>query len=93
VLPGVGTFLARRRVAGVLQLVVSQTGFVLMMLWAVAYVRDWLRAGSPPEDFGTHFGLVLLGMALFFLAWFWSLASSVQILQESRRDRPPVIGT
>ena len=87
VLPGVGTFLARRRIAGILQLVVSQTGFVMMMLWAFAYVRDWLRAGSLPEDFGTHFGLVLLGLAMFFFAWFWSLVSSLQILRDARKTK------
>ena len=86
VLPGLGTLAARRRLAGALQLVVSQAGFLLMLLWAVSYVRAWMREGSLPEDFGPHFGLGLLGIALFFLAWFWSLASSAGILQESRKS-------
>ena len=84
VLPGLGTFGAGRRLEGVLQLVVSQSGFVLMVVWAVSFVRTWGRLGSLPEDFGPHAGLCALGLALFFLAWIWSLASSYGILQDSR---------
>jgi hypothetical protein len=84
VLPGLGTFAARHRLEGALQLVVSQTGFVLMMVWTTSFVRMWKRQGSLPEDFGPHAGLCALGLALFFLAWIWSLASSYGILQDSR---------
>ena len=84
VLPGVGTFAAGRRVEGALQLVVSQTGFVLMMVWASSFVRTGIKLGSLPEDFGPHSGLCFLGLALFLLAWIWSLASSYGILQDSR---------
>ncbi len=84
VLPGLGTFAARRRLEGALQLVVSQTGFGLMVVWTVSFVRTWMRQGSLPEDFGPHAGLCALGLALFFLAWIWSLASSYGILQDSR---------
>lgn len=86
VLPGLGTFAARRKVAGVLQLVISQTGFGLAMLWAIMFVRDWMREGSLPESAGPHFGLCAAGLALFFLAWIWSLASSVDILLSSRKS-------
>ena len=82
-LPGLGTFAARRRVEGVLQLVVSQTGFVLMMVWTISYVHQWVKQGSLPEDLGPHSGLCILGLALFLLAWIWSLASSYGILQDS----------
>lgn len=86
VLPGLGTFIARRRLTGTLQLVVSQAGFVLMLFWSISFVRVWMQQRSLPDDLGPHFGLGLLGMALFFLAWIWSLASSAGILQDSRRS-------
>jgi TM2 domain-containing membrane protein YozV len=85
-LPGLGTFIARRRVTGMLQLVVSQAGFVLSLLWAGFFVRDWIRRGSLPEDITPHLEIGLLGSALFLLAWIWSLASSYGILQDSRRS-------
>jgi hypothetical protein len=85
VLPGLGTFVARRRVAGALQLVVSQTGFVLMLLWVISFVRDWIHSGHLPGDITPQLKLGLLGCALFLLGWLWSLASSVSILQNSRK--------
>ena len=84
VLPGLGTFAARRRLEGALQLIVSQTAFVLMLVWTNSFVRLWIRQRSFPEDFGPHAGLCFLGLALFILAWIWSLASSYGILQDSR---------
>ncbi len=86
VLPGLGTFAARRRVEGVLQLVVSQTGFVLMVVWTSSFVRMWIRLKNFPEDMGPHAALCFLGLALFFLGWIWSLASSYGILQDSRKS-------
>ena len=87
VLPGLGTFVARRRVSGILQLIVSQTGFVFMLLWAMSFVRDWIRLGSLPEDITPQLKFGLIGCALFLLAWIWSLASSVDILWQSRPER------
>jgi len=86
VLPGLGTFLAHRRVTGVLQLVASQTGFALCLLWAILFVRDWVRQGSLPEDVTPHLALGLIGAAMFLLAWIWSLVSSVEILYTSRKS-------
>ena len=85
VLPGLGTFVARRRTSGILQLIVSQTGFAFMLLWAICFVRDWIRLGSLPEEAVPQLALGLIGCALFLLAWIWSLASSVSILQRSRK--------
>lgn len=86
VLPGLGTFAAGRRLEGVLQLIVSQSGFGLMVVWTNSFVRLWIHQGNFPEDFGPHAGLCALGMALFFLGWIWSLASSYVILQDSRKS-------
>lgn len=85
-LPGLGTLVAHRRLEGALQLIVSQAGFALSALWAILFARDWIRQASVPEDVTAHLGLGLLGMALFFLAWVWSLASSVGILHDSHRS-------
>jgi hypothetical protein len=86
VLPGVGTFVAGRRVEGVLQVAVSQTGFALSLLWAVLFVRDWIREGSLPVDITARLWLGVLGVGLFLLAWLWSVGSSVVILRNSRRS-------
>ena len=85
VLPGLGTFVAGHRISGILQLIVSQTGFVLMLVWAISFVSDWMRNGSLPEDITPQFKLGLIGCTLFLLAWIWSVASSIAILQDSRK--------
>ncbi len=86
VLPGLGTFAAGRRLEGALQLVVSQSGFALMAMWTITFVHTWIRLRSFPEDMGPHPSLCFLGMALFFMGWIWSLASSYGILQDSRKS-------
>ena len=86
VLPGLGTYLARRRVAGVVQLVVSQTGFALSLLWAILFGRDWVRQGSFPANVTPALAVGLTGATLFLLAWIWSLVSSVEILYSSRKS-------
>jgi hypothetical protein len=84
--PGLGTIVARRRVQGVLQFVVSQVGFALSLIWAILFVYRWSQEGSLPEDITPHLGIGLLGVAIFILAWIWSLASSVEILHSSRKS-------
>jgi hypothetical protein len=87
VLPGLGTLLAGHPIAGVGQLLLSQTGFALMVAWAAGYLWNWIRAGKIPQEIGPLFNLSLLGMTLFFLTLLWSLASSLQILREARRTK------
>jgi len=87
VLPGLGTFVARRRTSGILQLIVSQTGFVFMLLWAISFVRNWIQSGSLPEETVRQLAPGVIGCALFLLAWIWSLASSVSILLRSGKGR------
>lgn len=86
VLPGLGTFVARRRIAGILQLAISQTGFALSLLWAILFVREWVRQGSMPEDITPALAVGFTGATLFLLAWIWSLISSVEILINSRKS-------
>jgi hypothetical protein len=86
VLPGLGTFVAHRRIAGILQLVISQTGFALSLLWAILFVREWVHQGSMPEDITPALAMGLTGATLFLMAWVWSLISSVEILIHSRKS-------
>jgi hypothetical protein len=86
VLPGVGTYVGHRRVAGILQLVISQTGFAMCLVWAILFARDWVQQGQMPEGITPSLALGLTGATLFMLAWIWSLISSVEILVSSRKS-------
>lgn len=87
VLPGLGTWAAGRRAAGIAQIVVSQGGFLLAMGWGVWCVAIWTRTGELPAELGPWFGPAMAGVALFFGAWLWALASSLQILRAARKTR------
>ena len=84
VLPGLGTFAAGKRVAGLCQIVLSQTGFVLAMIWGVWFAVTFARTGELPPALGPYFWPAMVGLLLFFGAWGWALISSIQILHEAR---------
>src|SRR5687768_5904547 len=71
VLPGLGSILCRRVVAGALQTVLSLVGAGLTVYWLVAFVALWMRAGEFPER-APALTLGVGGVGLFVLAWLWS---------------------
>jgi hypothetical protein len=81
--PGLGSIIAGRR-AGWVQLVLSQTGFVLTLGWAVAFVAKWLKTKAMPVEADGFLAMGAGGAILFLAMWAWSLASSLQILREAR---------
>ena len=98
--PGLGTFVAGRRVTGALQLLLSVVGLALttvcggrFLLWAVA---NWTRLHHPQEDAGLSVLLemwnavrfALLGMFLFAASWAWAFLSSVIIMRRFPRVPP-----
>jgi hypothetical protein len=81
-----------RRVAGLLQAVLSLAGFVLTTLWLWSWVGVFLRDGTLPEGLGPKAGCGLLGIALFFVSWIWALASGLSLLSEARARSDGVPG-
>ena len=83
--PGLGSLLAGRWVAGVLQLVVFLAGFVLFCVWAVRNLVQYYQmmfndAPKAPPGSGV---LALTGMGICVLAWIWSLQTSYSLLREA----------
>jgi hypothetical protein len=85
VLPGLGTALAGRFVAGAAQAVLALAGAGVCLRWLVLFVREWARDGAYPWGGGENLGLGVAGVGLFAAGWLWSLASSVAILGGARR--------
>jgi hypothetical protein len=83
VLPGLGSILGGNRV-GWVQAPLAIAGFVLTSVWAVSFAVGWVRAGTFPSEGGPHLRLGLVGVALFVVAWFWALGTSLRILRQSR---------
>jgi TM2 domain-containing membrane protein YozV len=82
--PGIGTFLAGRRPAGIAQMALATIGFVLTMYWFGAFVRQWFRTGELPYDGGPQFRWGLIGTVVFGCAWLWGLVSGLQIRHAER---------
>ena len=88
--PGLGSLVAGRWIAGIGQLVLSLTGFVLVMVWFVQEMKRYY--GQIGQMFGTTttyqpVGLtnLWLGTGLFALAWVWSLVTSFSLYREASK--------
>jgi hypothetical protein len=87
VLPGLGSFLVRRRIAGAAQAMLAAVGAGMSLWWLVLLARQWAEDGYFPIDGGDSFRLGITGALLFAVAWLWSLATSVSVLRAVKRPR------
>lgn len=87
-LPGIGTFLAGRRVAGTIQMILATIGFVLSLYWFGTFIREWWQTRLFPYDGGPQFRWGLIGVGVYACAWFWALISGLQIQRAARTNNP-----
>jgi hypothetical protein len=93
--PGLGSLLAGKWLAGAGQLFLACAGFLLLMVWFVQVMVHYYRlidstdVGASPSNW-----TAVAGAVVFLLAWLWSLVTSIQLINEARRDRllPPLPG-
>ena len=98
VMPGLGSLLGGRKI-GYLQLACALTGFALTLIfgtrfifWALAHWSEYHGANAPADplqplrDLWREARWPLLGMALFFFAMLWALATSRSLLAEAKRN-------
>jgi len=85
--PGLGSLFAQRWAAGIGQLLLALLGFTLLVVWFVQMMLGYYGqmfgdgvAHRPPAYTG-----LLLGVALFSLAWIWSLMTSVSLMREASK--------
>jgi len=85
--PGLGSLLGRRVVVGTGQLLLSGTGFVLLVGWMWKLFSGlYLKAMDqppPPEAYGW---LGRWGLIFFGAGWLWSLVTSWSLLQQAKRE-------
>jgi hypothetical protein len=95
--PGLGSLLARRWFSGTVQLVIALAGCGLVLGWFVQKMRLFygqIFGTNLPMDAGDLMGK--WGVAVFVVAWIWSLMTSIQIVQAAKRNgesltTPPII--
>ena len=81
VLPGLGSLMARRRVTGILQILITFTGVGLTGFWFTSMCMTWWRTRSFPFDGGPRLGWGLLGVLLFLAGWVWGLITGLRIVR------------
>ena len=87
--PGLGSLLAGRYMSGAGQLILSLTGFGLVVGWFVCVTIQFVRVmdtGTQPESVAW---LGIMGAIVFATAWLWALSTSLQILRSAKGGRPP----
>lgn len=90
--PGLGSWGAGHRVAGIGQLVFSTSGFAAGVVHFIRVMRIlWTAAWEGREVVLPDSRLIVLALVLFGIAWVWSGFTSLQMLREIRRLRaiPP----
>ena len=90
--PGLGSLLAGRRWVGAGQLLVAVAGFVMVLVWFGALMTQMYQEVANDAPHRSVAWIGGLGAALFGAAWFWSLFTSLSILQEGRQTgdaQPP----
>jgi hypothetical protein len=88
--PGLGSWMGGHRLAGLGQLVLSCSGFVLFVGHLVLLVRGLWQAVDlgmepvPPAAWWWQSALVLFGVG-----WLWGALTSVQLFREMRAEQQP----
>lgn len=83
--PGLGTWMAGRRLTGLLQAGLAVAGFVLVLVWFVQWSMALLHGGHAAHLSYRGLGL---GSGLFALAWVWSLITGLQLLRQAPKVPP-----
>jgi hypothetical protein len=86
--PGLGSYMAGRRAAGIGQLLLAIAGFVMVLGWFVLLAMQVYNEliNDTPSKSAAWLGEA--GAALFVAAWLWSLVTSLSLLQEARASEP-----
>lgn len=92
--PGLGSLIAGKFISGSIQLLLSVTGFIFVILWFIQlmiFFYGLTNMGSTAEYTGNKIGLI--GLLLFIFSWCWSLITSAYLIYKTRQNplTPPPI--
>ena len=86
--PGLGSLMAGRWLAGIGQLLLAVAGFVLVVMW---FFKTMIQLYDQIDDNPTSPPVAWIGetgAALFIIAWFWALVTSVSLLLRAKSEEP-----
>ena len=88
--PGLGSLLAQRRLEGGGQIALSLAGFILLILWFFAVMKNYygqMFGGDPTTHPTVGLTGLVLGAELFALGWIWSLVTSLSLLHAAKQEK------
>ena len=83
--PGLGSLMARKWVAGAGQLLLAVAGFLMLIVWYLQWMASKLGDLTGMTVTPVHW-LLSGGAMVFILSWLWSLVTSLQLMNEARRN-------
>src|SRR5512141_1838697 len=91
--PGLGSVMGKRMIPGVAQLVLSVTGFFLILAWMFEYFyRVALQQTDGASAPRVNNALGKWGLIFFGASWLWSLATSISLLREAAAQETAAAG-
>lgn len=81
VLPGLGSFMGKRRFTGCAQMILALLGFAITMVALCKIIMAWAQEFLLPND-PILYQAAILGIAIFLLSWIWSLATSLMFFRK-----------
>ena len=87
VTPGMGSLMAGRILEGLGQVIVAVAGFTLVFVWFVnVMVQYYGMINGQEAQFQPRAWLGIAGIITFGVAWLWALATSINLMRETRRQ-------
>jgi hypothetical protein len=89
VLPGLGSIMAKRFLAGGLQIALSLLGFLVTLVALIRMALAWAQQFMLPDDPSLYY-TAMAGIGIFIVGWVWSLITSLLVLRSSQdTPKPP----
>ena len=82
-MPGLGSLIARRWIAGTGQLLLAVTGFLLFLVWFIKEMTQFYGQISGDVEVRPVWNLLFAGLILFAVAWIWSAVTSISLMREA----------
>ena len=82
--PGLGSWFARRRIAGAGQLALAFAGFGLVVVWMFdSFFTMFSQAFDQPTSFAAPEWMWKWGWTVFCVSWVWALITSVGLWRQA----------
>lgn len=86
--PGLGSLMAGRWIAGIGQLVLAVSGFVMVVVWFFAVMIQYYGQIAGDTVVRPVGWIGEIGAILFVAAWLWALVTSVSLLRVAQANGP-----